>query len=371
MLVNWKVDRVSAVPTDRQSANYLLEGDDYWFFRHFVEKPEVDVLGTSGWLLLDHLERDILHVHVLQGIRAIARMGHYDLVVSHGMTSAVVLAAWRTLTGRGPKHLVFDIGCFNSAAESGRVMRLLQRASRSIDGLIYHTRCQGAYYRRHYPWLADKSRFIRFGTNIDEFAPLSREGTDDQPYLLCVGSVRRDWDTLVKAYAQMDTSVRLRLVGHIDAAYEGIPGIEQLGHIPIDELKAQIQGATLCVLPLPSFAYSFGQMTLLQQMALEKCVVVADVPSVEGYVEDGVTALVYAPQDAQSLRDRLEYALGHPQEMDRIGKQARYYLVESCNEKLMARQVEGFIEEVMTGAAGGATCSARTGQVRACEVPVS
>ena len=39
-----------------------------------------------------------------------------------------------------------------------------------------------------------------------------------------------------------------------------------------------------------SFNYSYGQMTLMQQMALGKCVVAAKVPSLVDYVENGKTA---------------------------------------------------------------------------------
>lgn len=55
----------------------------------------------------------------------------------------------------------------------------------------------------------------------------------------------------------------------------------------------QIYNARLCVLPLESFNYSYGQMTFLQQMALGKCVIAANVPSLNGYAEDKKTAVFY------------------------------------------------------------------------------
>ena len=346
MLVNWHVPVVDAVPEDRQAPDYRLRDGDYWFFRYFREKPEVDILDVAGAGLWDHIERRVLHVHLLQGIRAVCRMHRYDLVISHGMTSGIVVAAFRTLFRAPPKHLVFDIGCFNSAAESGLMMRILQRASRSISAVVYHAKCQGEYYRRFYPWIAERSRFIPYGADVEAFTPAEDGACDGS--ILCVGYVRRDWDTLVEAYAGLSTDRTLRIVGHVSEAYRGIPGVEQIPVVPVNELKAMIRAAGFCVLPLESMRYAYGQMTLLQQMAMEKCVITADVPSVEGYLEDGRTALLYRPGDAEDLRCRMAYALAHPDDVRRIGREARRFLLERCSERIMAQQTEDFIRSVMS-----------------------
>ena len=346
MLGNWHVRRVDAIPDKRQSPDYYLKNGDYWFFKHFREKPEVDIIDVKGSGLLDYIERKVYHVHIIQGIKAILKMHKYDLVISHGMTSGIVLAAFRTLFHiKKPKHLVFDIGCFNSAAESGFIMRVLQRASKSIDAIIYHTKCQKEYYEKYYPWIFKRSRFIFYGTNIEEF--VSSQNVEKEGGILCIGYVRRDWDTLVKAYSKLVTDKKLKIVGHLSDEYKAIPGVEQFPVVSIDKLKLMIESACFCVLPLEVMRYSYGQMTLLQQMAMEKCVIAADVPSLEGYVEDGKTALLYRPNDIEDLKNKMEYALKHPDEIRRIGFNARKVLVERCNEQIMAQEIEDYIRFVM------------------------
>lgn len=83
-----------------------------------------------------------------QALKAIPKLHKYDLIVSHGMQSAVVVCLYRRFFRGKEKHIVFDIGSFNSAAESGSALKLMQFASRSIDGLIYHTSAQHAYYEK-------------------------------------------------------------------------------------------------------------------------------------------------------------------------------------------------------------------------------
>lgn len=344
MLVNWKVHRVDQKPIDKQSADYLVKGKEYWFFKYFNTKPEVDIIDVAGTGIIDNIERNKLHFHVFQGLKAITKLRNYDLVISHGMTTGVIVAFWRKIFKTKCKHLVFDIGCFNSAAEDGKVMHLLQSVSKSIDEIIYHTSCQSEYYKKYYPWLTNNSKFIRFGTNPEEFSVDGiTQSSDRNKYIICVGYTKRDWDTLIKAFNSIESDMGLKIVGKVCEEYKGIESVEQIPYIPINELKKQIYNAAFCVLPLKSFKYSYGQMTLLQQMALGKCVIVSNVPSFEGYIENDKTAIVYEPENVKDLSNKIRWAIEHPKEVDKIGKNAREYLINECNEEIMSKQIEQVI----------------------------
>ena len=95
MLVNWKVERCSQPPDDRQPPDYVAEGKPYWFYRYFQTLVQVDVLDVSSFPALERLEKEKLRFYVLQALRAIPKMNRYDLVVSHGMQSGVVVSLFR------------------------------------------------------------------------------------------------------------------------------------------------------------------------------------------------------------------------------------------------------------------------------------
>ena len=57
MLVNWKVKYCDAKPDDRQPPDYKIEGEDYWFYRYFKKKPEVDVIDITSFPLLENFEK--------------------------------------------------------------------------------------------------------------------------------------------------------------------------------------------------------------------------------------------------------------------------------------------------------------------------
>lgn len=346
MLVNWKIQYCNAIPMNKQPPDYCLEGEPYWFFRYFKNHPEVDVVDISSFPWLEKFEKNTLRFYIWQTLKVLPRLDQYDLILSHGMQSGVVLSLFRRFFKTKAKHIVFDIGSFNSAAETGLALKLMQFASKSIDGLIYHTSSQKEYYQRFFPWLVPKSQFIRFGTDLDFFDPANLEKSYDRDqYMICVGYAKRDWDTLVKAYRELDTDVKLRLVGHVDERFAGIAGVEQIPVVPIKELINQIYNARFCVLPLKSFNYSYAQMTLMQQMALGKCVIAARVPSLVDYIEDGKTAVMFKPGDAQDLAQKMDALLKDNTLRETIARNGRNYLQQFCCEPVMADEIEKFLSD--------------------------
>ena len=401
MLVNWKVRYTDQEPADLQPPDYVIPGEPYWFFRYFREEVQVDVVDIRSFPALEKLEREKLRFYVWQTLRALPRLHRYDVVLSHGMQSGVVLCLWRRLFGKGRcKHIVFDIGAFNSAREEGGSLRLMQFAGKSLDGVIYHTSGQKTYYEHCHPWLAESARFIPYGADTQFFdadhltkgekapesapeKPSPEPGTEVEEevspepeimadlrcgdgsdaakgeekavwapeegphsYILCIGYNKRDWDTLLAAFSQVDTQVHLRLIGNASLT-SGDPRVEVLPGVPVRELCRQISGSLFGVLPLESFNYSFGQMTLLQQMLLGKAVIAADVPSLRDYVSDGVTALTYPPKDAAALAGRIRYLLAHPEERERIASAGRESVRTEYSEQIMAERIEEYIHEVM------------------------
>ena len=350
MLVNWKVQYCNKKPSDKQPPDYFVYGDDYWFFRYFENKPVVDIVDISSCSWLENIEKNKIRFYIWQTLRIIPKLTEYDLIVSHGMQSGVVVAFLRRMFKTRAKHVVFDIGSFASASESGFALKLMQFASKSIDGVIYHTSKQIDYYKKCFPWIVKNSRFIRFGTDLDFFSPDNlKDSSDKNKYILCAGYAKRDWNTLIKAYNKLVNKPTLKMIGFVDEKYRNVEGLQQIPFIPVKELINEIYNAKFCILPLKSFNYSFGQMTLMQQMALKKCVIASNVPSLRDYIIDKKTAFLFEPEDEYSLKGIIEQLLQDECRVAEIGENALRFLENNCNEKIMAHEIEVFFKEVLYG----------------------
>ena len=158
MLVNWKVAYENQIPEGKQPPDYVVPGQKYWFFRYLSDDISVDVVDIRSFPWLERFEKEKIRFYIWQTLKVLPKLNQYDLVLSHGMQSGIVLCLWRRLFGHGKcKHIVFDIGGFNSAKEEGKALKLMQFASKSLDGVIYHTKSQITYYEKCHPWLLSKS----------------------------------------------------------------------------------------------------------------------------------------------------------------------------------------------------------------------
>lgn len=361
MLVNWKVTRAEQIPEGIQPPDYVVPGVPYWFFRYMSPDFAVDVVDISAPKWMEKLEKRV-RFYIWQTLRVLPHLNQYDLVVSHGMQSGIVLALWRRVFGRGRyRHVVFDIGAFNSGRQSGRALKLMQLASRSLDGVIYHTEIQREYYEACHPWLLDKSRFIPFGTDAEFFqkAKLGKTGSteadgqdpaaagklQEPSYILSFGKIKRDWATLLKAYDESRQELPLKIVGNAELRSKN-SRVEILPAVPLSKLLDLIRGAAFCVVPLEAMPYSYGQMTLLQQMAMGKAVIAADVPSLAAY-HDGDGVVWYQPENAEDLAGKIDALTENPARCALLGERAAALIRTTYHEEKMAGEIQKFFLEVL------------------------
>ncbi len=354
MLVNWKVNYCAEKPEGIQPPDYYIVEEPYWFFRYMNPEWDVDVVDITAPGFVAGLEKRV-RFYIWQTLRVLPKVRRYDLVISHGMQSGIVLALWRRLFGkRDYKHVVFDIGAFNSGKECGKALKLMQFASKSLDGVIYHTEIQKDYYQKYHPWLVKKSRFIPFGTDAEYFSPEKPQfRTDNGTYILAFGKIKRDWSTLLRAYALSNKRLTLRIVGvkewnSAKFKKDALPveNVEICSPVPLNKLQEMIREAAFCVVPLDNFPYSYGQMTLLQQMAMGKAVIAADVPSLGAY-HDGDGVLWYESGNEGQLAQKLDLLIEDTELRESLGQRARSVVLHLYNERVMAERIDRFLHVIM------------------------
>lgn len=359
MLVNWKVNYCMKTPEGIQPPDYFIAGEPYWFFRYMSPEWEVNVVDIAAPGVIAGLEKR-LRFYVWQTLRILPEVGKYDLVLSHGMQSGIVLALWRRVFGKGSyKHIVFDIGAFNSGRENGTALKLMQFASKSLDGVIYHTKIQEAYYQRCHPWLVGKSQYIPFGTDASFFTPdiktesQSAQISKEDTYILAFGKIKRDWGTLLRAYELSHRKLKLRIVGAAEQISSldfkakekvSLENVQIYPYVLLDNLLEMIQEASFCIVPLSEFPYSYGQMTLLQQMSMKKAVIAADVSSLQAY-HDGDGVLWYKSGNVEQLAEEIDLLTDDIELRQSIGQRAREAVLQLYNEQLMAGRIDQFLHE--------------------------
>ena len=158
-----------------------------------------------------------------------------------------------------------------------------------------------------------RSSFLAFGVDIDFFRP--SPATRRRPrHVLSVGTNEgKDFATLVTALPDDFTctvvSDPANLAIAAAAAGDRPLGLGLEGNVPIRNLREAYAEADVLVIPLHPRQLSSGQTVLLEVMAMDRRVVVSDVPTVRDYVSDDVTCLVPSG-DPAALRRALESEAG-------------------------------------------------------------
>lgn len=351
LLVNWKINRLIRDNDQIQPPDKFIYGQPYWFFRFWpLPYPEIDIIDITSRSILKQIEKNVLKFYVYQALRAFLPSFRYDIIISHGAQSALVLSLLRTLSGqRNPPHVIIDPGCFNGARDNKGETALIRYATRSAAGIIYHARIQAEYYERNIPDIASNCVFIPFGTDPDYF-PVANGYTED--YIISFGSIKRDYQTLIKAWQLLNPSpCKLVIVGVKNLASFGLSRISEsivcYPRVSVAVLKSMISRARFVVIPLPIYNYSYGQMSLLQSMSMGKAVVVSNTPGVLDYVNDGHDAVLVTPNNIGQMADALRRMLRSPSMVTNIGRRARQSVVDHFNERVMSQRIYEYVKKIV------------------------
>jgi glycosyltransferase involved in cell wall biosynthesis len=203
----------------------------------------------------------------------------------------------------------------------------------AVDRLYYFSENQAPVLEEHLGRGAARARFVPFGVDHETFRPA---GAGDGGYVLVVGRDRgRDWRSVLAAVDGLDLPVKVCCRPQDLGGARVPPGVEILGYVDRDTYRRLLGRARVVAIATRPVVYPSGQSVLLEAMAMGRAVVVTATPALEGYVDDGVTALAVPPGDAGALRRRIEEAAGDDALRRRLGAGGRAAVEDRFNARAM------------------------------------
>lgn len=165
-----------------------------------------------------------------------------------------------------------------------------------------------------------------------------------EPDLICAaGQLLRDYDCLVDAVRGLPLRVQIAA---------GSPWIDQplkpRGELPSNvtwgkldrfQLRELYARSALAVVPIKQNHYQTGIATILEMMAMGKCVIASRTHGQTDTIEDGVTGVYVPPGDAQALRRAIQDLLADPAKVAKLGAAARRFMEEKAGLNLFVARV--------------------------------
>jgi glycosyltransferase involved in cell wall biosynthesis len=141
---------------------------------------------------------------------------------------------------------------------------------------------------------------------------------------LFVGRLTEDKGIKVLLETWKSLAVPLRVIGDgpLRAAVAAAsPPIIYSGALPPDRVRAAMRQAALLI--MPSLWYETFGLVIIEAFAAGLPVIASRRGVMAELVEDGITGLLFQPNDPSDLLEKVRWALAHPDAMRRIGERGR------------------------------------------------
>lgn len=164
-------------------------------------------------------------------------------------------------------------------------------------------------------------------------------------------SAEKGVDVLVNATRAVNgAQVRVAGTGPEAALLAGVPGVQVLGALGGDAVRAEMSQAVALV--LPSICYENFPRTLVEAYGSCMPVIASRHGAMAELVQDGITGLLFEPGSAKDLADKMCWAQAHPEQMAIMGQNARaLFEAEFTAERNYAQLMTIYNDAIAAGSA--------------------
>ena len=200
-----------------------------------------------------------------------------------------------------------------------------------------------------------RAKFVQGGLPAERlrvkpnFIDLPKPPVQRRAGLLFVGrlSEEKGIDVLARALALTPPDIAVSVAGEgpLRQLLEAQPRVALLGRVEPEQVYEHMRRATALV--MPSIWYENFPRTVVEAFANGLPVIASRLGAMADLIEDGQTGLLFQPGDAADLAAKLQRAASHPEEMARMGAQARRHYDRHLTGESTYRQLQAIYAEAM------------------------
>ncbi len=316
-------------------------------------EPRLDVFELARTLnadIIDYLDSDRSQHPGIRMIRqtlgasaAVAALGflarnRYDAVLTTGEDIGLPYAS---LMMSRPTRSAHTMIAHTLLPMKKQVFVRWLRADRRIHHMLVYSTSEERLAKDvlHIP--SERVQRIFYHADQTFFKP---SGEPPEPRLICAaGQLLRDYDCLVEAVRGLDVQVQIAAgspwIERPLKPTRELPNNVSWGKLSRLELRDLYARSALAVVPILENGYQTGIATILEMMAMGKCVIATRTQGQTDTIVDRETGVYVPPSDPVALRRAIEELLDNPEEAARIGRAARQFMEERAGLDLFVARV--------------------------------
>jgi glycosyltransferase involved in cell wall biosynthesis len=325
--------------------DFPIKSGDRWLWNYLPSsRDEVDFLFTQAPDILPKWGKLITYYPSflklgLMGIRQ-TRLKKYDLVVAwEGKNGFPYAFFQRALHHRRPPLVILSFSFRGLIRGFTPLARFILEG---VDHITVTTRFEFEYYQRIFGLSLGQISLCLLG-GYDVEATQKSEAMRSDRFILAAGRSYRDYATLTQAVHGIQAKVVL-IARRFNLSGIAIPrNVERMDFLPLVDFMQMVEQSQFLIVPLQPVPHAAGDIHLVQAMSASKAVVATRTPSSETYVIDGETGILVNPSNVAELRRAIQHLLDHPEEMNRMGRNARKRYEEYHTMTAFAHRVHGML----------------------------
>ena len=311
---------------------------------HWYASPS-GIVGPRLWRIGRSLGTNSWHAQaMLRSVPAGATV--YSTGETWGLPVALAAGAMR----RNIKHMMYVHRVF-----SPRWLSALKRLGPhlKVDGWVCVTRHQADLLRAA---LGPDTRVTAISQGVDtQYWDPTTTNPSEEPYILSVGTEMRNYPLLFEAVRGLDVRVVVKASSAwMRGARESLgmppPNVDLITeHLSYDELRNLYAGARLVVVPLQNTPQAAGITTIMEAMAMKKCVIATASEGLPDVMRDGSAGRVVAGE-TRALRQGLRELWDDACQRQRLAMAGHATVRRECSLERHAERVAGFTSHLDTQA---------------------
>jgi len=272
-------------------------------------------------------------------------------IVTDGEQVGLPLAALLKFTpGARPRHLMI-VHVISEPKKTVFLDRLGVQSA--IDRFITYSRWQQRFIEERWKLSRDRVLWTPFMVDQKFFAPERvTPNSSARPQVCAVGLERRDYETLLRAVADLDVHVVIAAASPWAKHAEGVATPDIPGNVTVRkftqyELRQLYADSAFMVMPLQNVKFQAGITAILECMAMGKALICSRVPGQTDVVVEGENGRYVPSGESVTLRTEISRLLAHPEEAARLGANGRKLVESEMNLDRYAQRLAGYLDNVV------------------------
>lgn len=284
----------------------------------------------------------------------------YDVIIGAqvftGVVLGIIVTFLRKLLRRKVSLVIFDatIARFIKPTEKIK-LGLFRLFLLPADKFITFSQAEYSFWTKHLGF-ANRAYYTPLGIDIDFFQPMGERGD----YIFSAGGTARDYPTLISAMEQVDCKLILIARAELEKVgqelFRGVrlpQNVELIPPVSDIEYRDLLSGCRFVIVPLQDAPLRVGVTSIVEAMAVGRATIATKAGAALEYITDGETGLLTELGDADALRQKIVFLLNHPEEAERMGRNARREAEARLSNHITIEALRSTIEEVYRQRSGG------------------